>query len=211
MAMLSTLYSQLILNNRFKIIHCTATKYNGNFSKNASIWQKEILWKVLTNTFCTATYWYLGSFQLWLPKKPDVSTTAPVPDQRWTTPSLLRSPRTPTQGSANMTKCRLLRARRPGPAPTPAPEPAPTSTRPLWTPSPSPLDPSLLESLLLPRAPQPLALDSSLLPSQPSKALEPRLLLPPGLLPPSQVPRPTWEVGRENEPPESGEFYFRGF
>ena len=27
----------------------------------------------------------------------------------------------------------------------------------------------------------------------------------------SQVPRPTWEVGRENEPPESGEFYFRGF
>ena len=27
----------------------------------------------------------------------------------------------------------------------------------------------------------------------------------------SLVPRPTWEVGRENEPPESGEFYFRGF
>ena len=27
----------------------------------------------------------------------------------------------------------------------------------------------------------------------------------------SQVPRPTWEVGRENEPPESGEFYLRGF
>ena len=27
---------------------------------------------------------------------------------------------------------------------------------------------------------------------------------------PSQVPRPTWEVGRENEPPESGEYYFRG-
>ena len=27
----------------------------------------------------------------------------------------------------------------------------------------------------------------------------------------SQVPQPTWEVGWENEPPESGEFYFRGF
>ena len=27
---------------------------------------------------------------------------------------------------------------------------------------------------------------------------------------PSQVPQPTWEVGWENEPLQSGEFYFRG-